>query len=377
MKITNKKLISRFVDTIKSISKKDRIAIFHDTDPDGITSAALMKKAFDKLKLNVAYVNWLDRSNNEHDEKIIKELKQSGVNYVFFADLTFYLIEGRLENFSQLGKVIIFDHHPYEGDLNSENIIFILPNLFQEGIGPTRYNTSKLVYDFFSRITDMSDFDWICAVGIIADYAFEAWPEYLDMCFKKYGDERKPYIYDTKLGELAKLLSYGNSIGREYLVESYKSLLISKSPDEMKEHLPQEFKKVGEDILSIVGHYKRDADIDEDLELIFYKIDSKYGVASQVSSSLSQNYEPRKTVIVIQEIEKDPYIHVSARRQDWKIDCGKLLRESCIGIKDAHGGGHIPAAGAGIPVEHFTEFEDNLFVNLKSGKFKRDSKSKN
>ena len=377
MKITNKKLISRFVDTIKGISKKDKIAIFYDTDPDGITSAALMKKAFDKLKLNIVYVNWLDRSNIEHDNKILKDLKQLGVNYVFFVDLTFYLIEGRLENFAQLGKIIIFDHHPIEKDINSENIIFIIPNLFQEGINSSRYNTSKLVYDFFSRIIDLSDYDWICAVGIIADYAFDAWPEYLDMCFKKYGDERKSYIYDTKLGELAKLLSYGNSIGRDYLVEGYKSLLVSKTPDEMKEHLPEEYKKVGEDILKIVGHYKRDADIDEDLELVFYKIDSKYGIASQVSSALSQNYEQKKTVIIVQEVEKDPYMHISARRQDWKVDCGKLLRESCNGITDAHGGGHIPAAGAGVPIEHFTEFEDNLFKNLKSGKFKRDNKSKN
>jgi len=377
MKITNKKLISKFVDTIKSISKKDKIAIFHDTDPDGITSAALIKKSVEKLNLNVVYVNWLDRSNNEHDNKIIKELKQLGVNYVFFGDLTFYQIEGRIENFAQLGTIIVFDHHPFEKDLNSEKIIFILPNLFQEGISPSRYNTSKLVYDFFSRVIDLSEHDWICAVGIIADYAFDAWPEYLDMCFKKYGDERKPNMYDTKLGNLAKLLSYGNSIGREYLVEGYKALLVAKSPDEMKLHLPTEFHKVGDDINKIVGHYKRDADIDEDLELVFYKIDSKYGVASQVSSALSQNYEPKKTVIIIQEIENDPYIHVSARRQDWKVDCGKLMRESCTGIPNAHGGGHIPAAGAGVPDEHFAEFETNLFNNLKSGKYKRDGKGKN
>ena len=61
--------------------------------------------------------------------------------------------------------------------------------------------------------------------------------------------------------------------------------------DENKPIDPEEYKKVGEDILKIVGHYKRDADIDEDLELVFYKIDSRYGVASQVSSALSQNYQ--------------------------------------------------------------------------------------
>ena len=372
MKITNQALVDKFINTIKGISKKDKIAIFHDTDPDGITSGVLIKKACEKLGLDVVFVNWLDRSDDSIDNNTIKILKQKGVNYVFFCDLTIYQIPGRIENYEKLGKIIIFDHHPWEKDMNSDNVVFLLPNFFQEGIVNTRYCTAKLVYDFFSHLVNLSEYDWICAVGVIADFAFDAWPEYLDMCFQKYNDERKPNLFDTKLGKIAKLLSYGSSIGRDYINDGFKAVYNSKEPDDVLSKIPEEFKNVEQDILTIVGHYKNDAEIDSENEFIFYKINSKYGISSQVSSIISQKYEPKTLVIVCQQRENDSSVHISARRQDWKIDCGKLMRESSEDIKDANGGGHIPAAGAGIPAKDFEKFKKKLFENVKSKKYLRN-----
>ena len=43
-------VLKRFDTFIKGINKKDRVAIMHDTDPDGVCSAVIMSKLLKKTR---------------------------------------------------------------------------------------------------------------------------------------------------------------------------------------------------------------------------------------------------------------------------------------------------------------------------------------
>ena len=51
MKIVNEQLIKRFQDFIRDISPEDNLAILHDSDPDGMCSALILKKALNTFGL--------------------------------------------------------------------------------------------------------------------------------------------------------------------------------------------------------------------------------------------------------------------------------------------------------------------------------------
>ena len=46
MEIKNRELAERLDSFIRGLKKEDRIAILHHTDPDGVSSAAILHKIF-------------------------------------------------------------------------------------------------------------------------------------------------------------------------------------------------------------------------------------------------------------------------------------------------------------------------------------------
>ncbi len=53
-------------------------------------------------------------------------------------------------------------------------------------------------------------------------------------------------------------------------------------------------------------------------------------------------------------------INVSLRRQDGKVNCGKLAYLSTKDFKNANGGGHVPAAGAFLMAKDWNNFKERL-----------------
>ena len=51
MKIKNKDLVNKYQSFVRGITNKDKVAVLHHTDPDGISSAVIMNKLVKKLRL--------------------------------------------------------------------------------------------------------------------------------------------------------------------------------------------------------------------------------------------------------------------------------------------------------------------------------------
>ena len=176
--ITNHDLVKKFTDFIREITTEDRIAILHDMDPDGSCSAIILKKALFTLGVQPKYIHHLveGKEKTYFTQTIRKELSSRNINKIICLDKPVDMSYPKdIEYLQTFEKVCIVDHHKMDKDINSEKIVLIKPQLFAKNIEPTKYNTSKIVYDLTSNIVDVSNYDWICAVGVIADFNYDQW----------------------------------------------------------------------------------------------------------------------------------------------------------------------------------------------------------
>jgi nanoRNase/pAp phosphatase (c-di-AMP/oligoRNAs hydrolase) len=117
------------------------------------------------------------------------------------------------------------------------------------------------------------------------------------------------------------------------------------------------------EINEVVENWKEMAEIHEDKQLVFLELKTRFAIKSPVSTILSIK-NPNYTFIIFRG--KGEHINVSLRRQDGKVDCGKLAGLATKGLENAGGGGHAPAAGASIMKKDMEKFKENVLKYLNS-----------
>ena len=367
MNITNQEIINRFESFIKSISKNDKIAIIHDSDPDGICSAVIISKAIEKIREKKIDLR-INQSINEHglNIKTVEILKKNNINKVISTDLSLEEIPEMLKELEKFADVLIIDHHPILSTNYTQRVFIFKPQLFCEGIEPPKYCSSKLVYDMCLRVVDISDLDWISAVGVIADIATMAWPEFMTQVFKKYNINKKKDWFNSKLGRIAEYIVSTQSYDLSKIQEAFDAVYNAKNPDDIiKSGLKEYYKIVDAEIKDWVKNVNKRAEIYKNIDLIIYEIKSKYKIKSPISTIISFKY-PNKTLITV-DIDGDN-VGVSARRQDRKIKTNEMILYAIKGLKEAYGGGHPPASGARLKKEHYEIFKNKIIEYLRDNK---------
>lgn len=369
IKIINQRLIDRFLDFIKSLSGRDNIAIYHDTDPDGICSGTLMFKALNRMGLNVDVFEGFDHGDPDMVDDVLMKMEESNINVIIFLDLLADRYPDTIKKLERHARVVIIDHHPIENDVSSDRTIFIKPQIFAKDIVPSRYCTTKLVYDFMSRLVDLSDLDWLCAVGIIGDFAFDSWEDYLDRLYDKYNIEKKDDHIDSRFGKVVKLLSGAGTISFEEVEKAALKIVESSALDEAIDSL-KEYEKVESEIRKTVENYRDFAEKYPEKDLLIVYVSSPYYINSIVATRISLKM-PEKVLLVVQEDKSSSdRIAASARCQSKRIDTGRLLRDAIEGFEEASAGGHIPAAGANIRKSDYEVFKRRIIELVKKEEYK-------
>jgi len=359
----NKKKLDRFKEFINSIAKDDVVAVLHHTDPDGICSGVIMAKLVEKKRGKKADLRINQGSNDiAIQDSTVEKLRQIKASKVIITDLCVDQIPDNVLEIEKFAEILIIDHHKIYNDLESKKTIFIKPQLVSEK-NPASYPATKLCFDLASEIEDMSDLDWVAAIGVIGDCAFNSWKDFLDSVFSKYKIEKKQDLFETSIGKSATLMSDAECVSKAKAAESFEVVYNAKSPDDV---LNSSLKKYQEAVESErqywLGHLEEFAEQDENF--IFYLIKPKYEIKSSISTILSLEH-PHKTIILVQDIN-DGNLYISARRRDEKVAANELL-ENCIkGLENATAGGHVPAAGGTIRKEDLSKFKKNLFNELKN-----------
>lgn len=361
MRFKNQALINRFKKFINSIAPEDRVAVIHHTDPDGVCSGVIISKVVERLrgkKIDLRH----NQKGNVHilTPETLKLLRSRKINKLIITDLGTDENPEYLKKVEKFADILVIDHHKVYNNLNSRKIVFIKPQLVCD-INPARYAASKLCYDLGGLVSDVSDLDWIAAVGSIGDIATQPWSVWLSRVFQKYGLKRKKDLFKTQFGKVAILISSAESFDVKNVKLAFNILYRAGShKDVLKSRLKQFTKKIDTEIQKYLKNVRKNALFENDL--IYYEIRPKYHTKSPLCTILGLK-NPQKSVFVI-DVSRNP-VGISGRRSDSRIKINKVLEDSCRGIPGSSAGGHAVSAGATVPRKHYPKFKERLFSILK------------
>ena len=365
LKITNKELFDRFKKFIEGIKKEDKVAVVHHTDPDGICSGVIAAKTVEKIRGKKIDL----RLNQRGDQLFIlpetaEQLKNLGVNKIIIVDMG---VDQRPEQIKQIEgfcQILIIDHHKIYNDVSSKNTIFIKPQTMFDDPSPASYCASKLCFDLCSEVVEISDLDWISAIGVIGDCTFTRWKDFLDDVFKKYSIDKKEDVFSTIPGKTASLISEVESFSYKKVGEIFDIVYNAEKYDDILNSGLTKFQtQVKSEIDYWLNHVNDFADIRDEFDFIFYLIKPKFSVKANISTILSLK-NPNKTVIIAQDMGEE-MIGISGRRRDEKVAVNDLLEKATEKLENASAGGHIPAAGGKIRRGDLSKFKDNIMEILK------------
>jgi len=358
-------IMKRFKEFISSITKEDIVAVLHHTDPDGVCSGVIAAKLVEKIRGKKIDLRLNQRAGAiPVTESSLEILKQNNITKLIITDLCVDQETSNLKEIEKFAEILVIDHHKIYEDINSEKTVFIKPDFISEKKS-SAYPASKFCFDLASEITDMSDFDWIAAVGLIGDCAFLTWVSFIDKVLAKYDMAKDPDIFQTDLGKGASLISDAESFDTANVEEAFNVVYTASSPNDLLNSSLQKYRDTVENEISYwKEHLNEFAEFYDDINLIFYMIKSKYRIKAPLNTRLSIE-NPNKTILLLQESENNT-ISISARRRDEKVAVNNLLENAIKGLEGASGGGHIPAAGATIKKADLQKFKENVMNILKS-----------
>ncbi|MEM4246806.1 MAG: DHHA1 domain-containing protein [Candidatus Woesearchaeota archaeon] len=367
--------IDRF---LMSFSPKEKIAIIHDADPDGLCSSVVLSRMIERLRGKPADFHYSTRKlvRNSVTPDILKMLKSRKIFKVIFTDLPVHEDAASIKRLEKQCEILVIDHHAFFHDITSERAVLAMPQLLADEVDPSRYPASKLAYDFADRHVGIEDVAWIAAIGLIGDMAGSAWPEFLAQVFERHKIKPNPKDwFKTELGKVSELLLAAMIIDDKNINYCYDVLMKAKAPaDILKDKkLVSLRKSLEKEISKWARLAPKIAQKDETLKLIWYEITPKYHINSPLSTMLSLDTKYYDYAIIIVDKGKD-IVRVSGRCQSQRVRMNELLKSAVKGLKSANGGGHVPAAGAHFRPADLQRFRQrivnalgkNLYTNKKN-----------
>jgi single-stranded DNA-specific DHH superfamily exonuclease len=329
-----------------------RILLYHN-DPDGICSAALLLRFFPGFET-------IPRAGPWTSSEFVDELIRKRPRLVLFMDIPVDQEEKKIRKLlKRTGcMVVIIDHHIYEENLDSKEILHINPRFRDKN---AYIPCSTMIYRMLEKMGfDVRKFCWIAAMGIIGDYAFEGSADILDECRKEYPYLLRKRPLDSKLSEGADTISYSTIIkGLKGAGESLKVLMKSLdygefAGDKKLQRWREEMEREFEFIL-------KDAEREEhpDIGLVIYTIKTRFNVTSLVATHFSEK-DRNKIIMVRKQLKKG--WKACLRNQSGRINLGRVVKKCVSGI--GSGGGHEKAAG--ILTTDWEKFKKRFISSLSS-----------
>ncbi|NIO45112.1 MAG: hypothetical protein GTN36_06215 [Candidatus Aenigmarchaeota archaeon] len=355
-------MIKRAVDFLKKNGNKKTVIIF-DTDGDGIGAVVILAKTFKKLFKKTPRAIPASHDLFFITKNMFQEIKNKKFDNIITVDIAVDEDPEYILKLAKKSKILIIDHHQINRNLNRiKNILHVNPSLEKIKIPPFNYCTSKIVYDICNKLTNIEDLDWLAGIGIVNDRSENKWKGFLNKIYKKHNIS------------LSKLRLINNMITSSYhhsrtkgAKKGYKACLEASSPiDILKSRTPnsKKLKKfyniIEEEIVLTMKDWKRNSEVIENKKLIILKLKTKFSINSPISTKISKE-KPNYTVVVASKRGK--MIYMSMRRQDKKVDCGKIASKLSKEFKNSSGGGHKPAAGIHIMAKDWTKFRKKM-VNI-------------
>jgi single-stranded DNA-specific DHH superfamily exonuclease len=337
------------VEFLKNLKPSDSVVIIFNNDADGICSCTLISLFLDNY-IKIEKKPFIIPQPMPMDRNLIQRIQTTLPTKLIFLDLAADQQQNMLNRMSGISDILIIDHHQVTKNMNSRTITHCNPRFRNSKI---YQSTSYLTYKLCSELTDMSDYLWVAAIGIVADYNLDDSADLVEAIKKKYkiADLKDSLI--SKISEMISAARATRALSNEEIVNIIEN---TKNPDafpEANDKLIDSYKKIETEIMAIMVDTEKSSE--KIGKIIFYNMKSKFNLRPEISTRLSEKY-PDKLIIVYETVGNK--VKLSARNQK-NIDVGKIL-EKAAGKMDASAGGHDKAAGATLGVKDWEEFKENL-----------------
>ncbi len=338
---------------LENIKEKDGVVIIYNNDGDGICSCVIISEYLRRKGNKRPYII---SQPMPMDKNIVQRVKTTVPDKIILLDIAADQQQGILKSLAGLSDIMIVDHHQVYKNMNSGKIVHYNPRIDD----PRVYqSTSYCVYKICSKIMDILDLLWVCAVGMVADYNLDDSKDLVKEVEKKYNIDK--HLYETKIGRIADMIA---------ATSATKKLSFDQMVDVIQNSNLEEFEKArnaekmvesGELIKKEMETLVEDAEanMERNGNLMFYNIKSKYNLSSPLSTRISEGYK-NKLVIIYQKVGNR--LKASGRNQAKNINAGKVMGKAAKEVGGS-GGGHDAAAGATISAAEWDKFKENI-INI-------------
>lgn len=334
----------------RALDEKEKLAVIHDSDPDGVCAAAITVIALRRMGLRPSIILPTDPYTIKTEGMHSKKYK-----HAIFLDMSPDLYKADLQKLRNMERrFLIFDHH-LVWKINARNIFYINPRVTQKDL---YIPTSYLVYRFFSRYVNLADVEWIATIGTIADYGIKDTKDLLDKYLKRREYEN---VWRSKYGLFAIVLNASIAInGAE---KSLNELLRTKGYRQFRKNrffksaikqFGREFRKGEKEMMKRMENFPK-------IGLRMSFVSPKY---RRISSALATKWGMMKKNSVLVILERSGEVYKIHGRSSSKISIGKIFQK--LGI----GGGHHASGGANIKVKDLQKFKKMLIREIGTERYK-------
>jgi len=333
-----------FVDRIQP---DNSVVVLHDSDADGVTAGvvlqlALSRTGFDKVKLVTP-----DRQRNAWTPANRERVIAAAPDSLFVLDLG-----------SQSEPVIagvptcFIDHHRPEGVPPGDTLISAYT---WEPIP----NTSLLVWELCSSLTDVSDLDWIAAIGTVSDLGEKAPFEMLAVAKTRYTAKY--------LKEASALINAARRASQYNPEVAVRALLTHDSPRSLVNSNTQEveqLRKARKEVQVAMEQVKKAAPVFSG-NVALVRINSPCQIHPLIAQSWRTRL-PKYIVMVANEGYIPGRVNFSVRTASGINVLDFLNSVDLSPGEGSYGHGHDSASGGSLPVERWNKWLASLGFETNS-----------
>ncbi|MBU0953480.1 MAG: hypothetical protein KKA90_03610 [Nanoarchaeota archaeon] len=337
--------------------------LFYHRDTDGTASAAQLlrlDKTFRPVPLESANLT----------KAQITELTEEKPQAVVFVDLPVDQINDVLQGLAAALPETIFlilDHHIMTNQLTGKNITSWNPR--QQD--PEAYIPSSAQVYYLLKVAEKQTVPWIAGIGVIGDYGHTTCADILDDVKEtdpqllqpagELADLTRDSAFQTTLAFGAELVNAAITVKGADGTEDALAALVTAPAFEVFVKTPSlraAYDALKRELKNVMTAAEKKAEINEELNVAFYPIESTMSLAATVATLISEKY-PDRTILIRKRSGNG--FKVSLRNQAGRINVGELAKRASIDI--GSGGGHEKAAGAFVV--DWEEFHDRVLAFLE------------
>jgi single-stranded-DNA-specific exonuclease len=341
-----KQAFDRFV---AQISHSSRIVALHDSDADGVTAGVVWQKAFERAGFSAVQRVIPDRERNAWTETNRAIVASTNPAYLFVMDLG-----SRFEPVIPGIPTCFIDHHYPEGVPDGDTLI----TAYQWDPIP---NTSLIIWELCQTMADLSDLDWIAAIGTLSDLGDRAPFELLSSAKRKYTAK---YLKEaTALINAARRASHYDpeSAARALLHHSSPKALVNSASVDV-----QHLRDAREEVNTALNEARKAAPTFAG-NVALIRMNSPCQIHPLIAQSWRRRL-PKYIVIAANEGYMPGRVNFASRSNSANVL--EFLRAQQLSEGEgSYGHGHDQASGGTLPIDRWNEllaklgFPESVFVS--------------